>query len=171
MPTTNTLKPILWLLLVLSTPLALGEPVLRDFSGKPAEVKDYAGNGKWLLVMYWASDCHVCNAEVHRYTDFHRRHRDKDASVLGISLDGAQREEAAKLFVKQHKVDFPNLIGEPGPITLQYSDLVGEDWYGTPAFLLYDPNGRLSAMQVGAIPVELVEKFIASQHPANGATP
>ena len=47
------------------------EPEILD-----AQIEDYAGKGKWLAVMYWASDCHVCNVEVGNYADFHERHRE-----------------------------------------------------------------------------------------------
>jgi len=34
---------------------------LADFDGNPKAISDYSGKGKWLVVMIWASDCHVCN--------------------------------------------------------------------------------------------------------------
>ena len=36
---------------------------LQDFDGQPKSISDYAGKGKWLVVMIWASDCHICNQE------------------------------------------------------------------------------------------------------------
>ena len=34
----------------------------EDFSGKPQKLENYVGkDGKWLIVMMWASDCHICN--------------------------------------------------------------------------------------------------------------
>jgi peroxiredoxin len=152
-------------------PAVAADNVFEDFTGKPARIEDYAGDGKWLLVMYWASDCHVCNAEAHSYVDFHRRHHDQDASVLGISLDGLDNKAAAQGFLDRHKVNFPNLIGAPAPIALHYQNLVGESWYGTPTFLLFDPRGELFAMQVGAIPPHVVEKFIAKNSETAGKEP
>jgi peroxiredoxin len=153
-----------WFLALLFSfaPLATAsDSIFQDFSGNAAQIEDYAGKGKWLLVMYWAADCHVCNVEAHSYVDFHARHHTTDASVLGISLDGQANRKAAEAFIARHEVSFPNLIGEPDLVALHYSTLVGETWFGTPTFLLYDPEGTLFAMQVGAIPVEMIEGFIA----------
>ena len=61
------------LLLMIPLPAGAGDSILQDFDGNNAQIEDYAGKGKWLAVMYWASDCHVCNIEAANYADFHRR--------------------------------------------------------------------------------------------------
>lgn len=133
---------------------------LTDFDGRPAGIERYAGNGKWLVVMIWASDCHVCNQEVEHYEAFHEAHQQRDARVLGISMDGLDNVEAARNFIKRHKVRFANLIGSPQDVTRLYGELTGEYLPGTPTFLIYDPKGKLVAKQAGAVPVKLIEDFI-----------
>ena len=143
-----------WLL-----PLAQAQ-ALQDFNGKSREISDYSGKGKWLIVMIWASDCHVCNKEVHNYVDFQFVHADEDAQVLGISIDGKARKLEAEKFIQRHKVNFPNLIGEPAEVARLFTQLTGAYFAGTPAFLFYDPRGELRAQQLGAVPIEMIEKFI-----------
>ena len=91
----NTLRNIVILTLFLSAGSFASE-TFDDFSGNQKSIKDYVGNGKWLVVMLWASDCHVCNQEAHQYVKFHKLHKDKDAIVLGISLDGKNKKADAK---------------------------------------------------------------------------
>jgi len=134
--------------------------VLAHFDGKAADIGDYAGKGKWLVVMIWASDCHVCNDEVENYDLFHNAHKNKDATVLGISIDGKQGLGEAQKFVSRHHVDFPNLIGEPEELTQMFTGITGVSWVGTPTFLIYNPKGKLVVQQIGAVPVELIESFI-----------
>ena len=134
---------------------------LKDFEGNPGAISNYTGNGKWLVVMIWASDCHICNHEAHQYVDFHFAHSDDDASVLGISIDGKAKKKDAEAFIKRHHVTFPNLIGEPLTVARMFYELTGSSWIGTPTFLIYDPKGELVAQQVGAVPTELIEDFIA----------
>lgn len=133
----------------------------EDFTGKPQTLESYTGKGKWLVVMMWASDCHVCNHEAHQYVDFHMIHSDNDATVLGISLDGDSRKKEAEEFIKKHSVDFPNLIAEPQHVSKMYQELTGEFFAGTPTFLIYSPEGELKAAQAGAVPTTLIEDFIA----------
>ncbi len=134
--------------------------VLEDFQGSVRRLEEFTGTGKWLIVMIWASDCHICNTEVPEYMAFHDSHKDKDASVLGISMDGKSRLEQAKQFIDNHLVNFPSLIGEPAAVTELYRQLTGSFLAGTPAFLVYAPSGELAAKQIGAVPVQLIEEFI-----------
>lgn len=133
---------------------------LQDFNGNPKVISDYSGKGKWLVVMIWASDCHVCNKEAHAYVDFHFVHADDDAQILGISIDGQARKAEAEKFIQRHKLNFPNLLGEPAVVARLFSQLTGTYFAGTPAFLFYDPQGELRAQQLGAVPIELIEDFI-----------
>jgi peroxiredoxin len=133
---------------------------LQDLNGQPKSISDYAGKGKWLVVMIWASDCHVCNKEAHAYVDFHFVHAEDNAQVLGISIDGQAKKAEALKFIERHKINFPNLIGEPEEVARLFSELTGTYFVGTPAFLIYDPTGNLRVQQVGAVPPELIENFI-----------
>lgn len=136
---------------------------LYDLKGEPSSIDSFSGEGKWLVVMFWASDCHVCNMEAHQYVDFHFTHSDTDATVLGVSLDGMANKVAAEGFIKKHKINFPNLIGEPEAVANLFFELTGVSWRGTPTFLIYSPKGKLMVQQIGAVPTELIENFMASQ--------
>ena len=142
---------------------------LYELNGKPSSIEKYTGKGKWLVVMFWSSDCHICNKEAHQYVDFHFAHSDEDASVLGISLDGLKNKVLANGFIKKHKVNFPNLIGEPEAVADMFTQLTGVLWAGTPTFLIYSPKGELVVQQIGAVPTELIENFISSQAAATKA--
>ena len=136
------------------------ETQLFDLQGNPRSLGEFIGRGKWTVVVFWASDCPVCNAEVQQYVLFHDSYQDGQATVLGISLDGPTKKREALRFIDRHMVDFPNLIGQPRAIARLYTELVGEAWRGTPSFLIFSPTGELRARQVGAVPVELIEAFI-----------
>ena len=137
-----------------------------DFQGNQKSITDYTGNGKWLVVMLWASDCHVCNQEAHQYIKFHQDHVGKDAQVLGISLDGVAKKNDAQEFIKRHQINFPSLIGEPEKIAAMYQELTGDNWIGTPSFMVYTPRGELLGAQAGAVPVSVIESFMERESAA-----
>lgn len=147
-------------LIVSCLPLAQAAPVFTDLSGQPRAVDDYLGDGKWRVVVIWASDCPVCNAEAYQYVDFHLIHQDDDARVLGISIDGPKNVAAAKDFVSRHEINFPNLIAAPDAVAQWYGGITGESLRGTPTIMLFDPAGELQARQAGAVPAEVIEAFI-----------
>lgn len=151
---------LLWLSI---SSLSAAAGPLYDLQGEPGSIDSFSGEGKWLVVMLWASDCHVCNMEAHQYVDFHFVHSDTDATVLGISLDGMANKVAAEGFIKKHKINFPNLIGEPEEVANLFTSLTGVAWRGTPTFLIYSPQGKLMIQQIGAVPTDLIESFMASR--------
>lgn len=155
----TVLRTFVFLALALASAFASAGP-LSDFDGQPRALEDYLGRGKWLVVMFWASDCRVCNSEAYQYVDFHDLHHDRDAQVLGISMDGTAGLAAARAFVQRHGVTFPNLIGDPEAVARLYHRYTGEPFRGTPSFLVFDPRGELQARQVGAVPRTVIEEFI-----------
>ena len=141
----------------------MGGGILRGFDGSFHTLDEYTGKGQWTVVMLWASDCHACNAEAKQYVKFHTAHKDKDARMLGVSLDGMEKKAEAEEFVQRHKVSFPNLIEAPLKVAQLYENLTGQQWLGTPSFLVYSPEGELRAAQVGAVPTQIIESFIAKE--------
>lgn len=153
----------LLILLAIALPInGYASTFFKDLDGKVHTVDEFTGQGKWAIVMLWASDCHICNREAHQYVKFHAAHKDQDAIVLGISMDGDAKLKEAKAFVARHAVNFTNLIGKPDQVAAMFSDLTGSRFVGTPTFLIFAPDGELKAQQAGAVPVELIEKFMAN---------
>jgi len=163
MPTIKNLHRTLLCLCLLIPVMNLQAGVLQDFAGKPVSIEQYTGKGKWTIVMIWASDCLVCNKEASHYEQFHQKHKGLDAVMLGISMDGKTNKKSALGFVKEHKLTFPNIIGEPQTVADLFYDATGENWVGTPTFLIYSPAGKLTVQQVGAVPVAIIEEFLQQQ--------
>lgn len=164
--TRQPARTLLLITLILMSGLAIAEystGMLRGFDGSIHSLDEYTGQGQWTVVMLWASDCSACNAEARSYEKFHQAHKDSDARILGVSLDGRGKKTDAEAFISRHGITFNNLIDEPESVASMYTDLTGKSWIGTPTFLLFSPIGELRAAQVGAVPVEIIEKFIAKE--------
>ncbi|MDH5324045.1 MAG: TlpA family protein disulfide reductase [Gammaproteobacteria bacterium] len=136
--------------------------VLKDFNGNIKTLDDYTGQGQWVVLMFWASDCSVCNKEVHQYVALHKKHLKSHMRVLGVSLDGDKKIDAARDFLKKHQVNFPNLITDPATGARLY-ELSGDSWIGTPSFMVFKPNGELVGAQTGAVPANVIESFITRE--------
>jgi len=136
---------------------------LKSIAGENSSLDAHIGKGQWKVVILWASDCHACNQEAEQYIQFHEEYKNKNIQLLGISMDGAKKLDAAKAFIKRHDVTYPNLIGEFGKVASLYESLTDGEWLGTPTILIFSPKGELKAAQPGAVPVKLIEEFILSQ--------
>lgn len=149
--------------LALAAPFAHAFGPLTGTDGTPQKLENYLVKGKWNVVMVWASYCGVCNEEVGKYMAFHNKHKDRDATVIGISVDGKDNKADADEFLKRHKVNFPNAIAELDSVEATMPKMTGKEWLGTPTFLVYKPNGELASMKVGAVPTAFVEDLIARE--------
>ncbi len=163
----RTLWPGLVLSLALAAALALAPNVSRaaleiqELDGNVVHLEDRVGNGKWLLVMLWATDCHICKQQKPEMSRFHDLHKDTDAEVLGIALDGMGAVEEVKQYLEQYQPSFPNYVGEIAIIASHYLVMTEEDLRGTPTYLLFNPQGELVGNNPGPLSIDALESFMA----------
>ena len=129
--------------------------------GKLLKTPPSLTDGRWTLVMIWATTCHVCKAQKGVISEFHDAHKDKDAKVFGIALDGRRGLDDVNEYLSEHKASFPNYVWDFPSTAISYMKLTEQDLRGTPTYLLFDPKGELMGNNPGPITAEAVERFIA----------
>jgi len=139
----------------LATASVFADPVdysLPDLNGKEHSLADY--RGKWVVVNYWATWCPPCQEEIPDLVDFHERHKNKDAVVVGINFEDIGTEQL-QTFVDSFLISYPVLRSEPsaatplGPIP------------GLPTTYIIAPDGSPVARQVGPVTGEQLDDYIA----------
>jgi len=133
---------------------------LRDLDGRERNVNEFIGRGKWTIVVTWAHDCPICDREIDEMAAFHVANRDKDAIVLGVTLDGAEFRSEARAFVRRHKLPFVNLITEPSQAVMM--KFGAGQYVGSPTYYIYDPAGEIVGQNIGPLTRTEVEDFIRS---------
>ena len=169
MEVSHRIRPVFqrWLALPLALLLSLASgpspasPIFKNLRTG----EEFQRDGKWLVVMIWASDCEICKREAGSYQRFHARRSPLDARVVGLTLDGEVRETDAREFVARHGLEFDNLLAEPETVIGYYQLLTASRWIGTPSFLVFGPDGELMAKQAGALEPAIIEDFIAANSP------
>jgi thiol-disulfide isomerase/thioredoxin len=146
--------------LLLGVAARAAEPVaysLPDINGKTHSLQEY--RGKWVIVNFWATWCPPCQDEIPDLVDFHDRHRDKDAVVVGINFEDIGQEQL-EAFVDSFLISYPVLRSQPspstplGPIT------------GLPTTIIIAPDGSPVARQVGPVTARQLEDYIARKQQA-----
>lgn len=131
-----------------------------DLNGKRQSLNHYLKAGKWLVVMIWAENCSACNKEIGQYIKLHEKLKNSHAQVLGISIDGWSNRKLALDFIKRHKVTFPNLLIEKKDLPQFFQPITNKYFVGTPTFMIYSRDKRFEGSQAGAIPADVIEKYI-----------
>lgn len=129
---------------------------LPDLSGKTHDVREFIGRGKWTVVAVWSADCPICKRDIHHMAFFHEAHGQRDAQVLGLSVDGYAQRHKAREFVDDQGLNFPNLIG-----TRADAERLGQTRFiGTPTYYFFSPEGTLRAQRVGSVTQTQAEEII-----------
>lgn len=134
---------------------------LRTMDGQPIKLDQHVGKGKWTLVMFWAIDCVVCERNKPAIKAFHDKHKDIDATVVGVSIDGMEFADTIREKVASDGIKFPNYVAELPLLAANYQIAAEESFRGTPTYWFFSPDGELKAVNPGPVRLEALESYMA----------
>lgn len=134
---------------------------VRTLEGKFTTLSQHFEKDKWTLVMLWTTDCGICQREYPAMSEFHDKHKDVDAKVIGVSLDGYSELDSITEHINEMPMTFDNLIGEITVVAFNYESATEEPLRGTPTFLMFNPQGQLVGHNPGPVKPEALENFIS----------
>jgi thiol-disulfide isomerase/thioredoxin len=157
------------LTLVTSLPATAGDPFrdLVTLQGDELSGLPQADDGKWTLVMLWATYCHACEEQKPDISAFNDQHKEGKVSVVGISIEG--RDNLSKIQQHQSKSSdsFPSYVGEQLLISSNLELVAGEPLRGTPTYIMLNPENEIVALNPGLLNMDDLESFVQKHVYAN----
>ena len=99
--------------------------------------------GQVVLLNFWASWCVPCREEASLLEATWRAYRDKGVLFIGVNIQDS--DEAARAFLREFRITYPNGPDHGGRIAIDYGV------YGIPETFFIGRDGRILAKHVGAI--------------------
>ena len=112
-----------------------------------------AQRGRVVVVNFWASWCYpACYEEAPVLEQSWRAYRDRGVLVIGVDIQDTV--EAARKFMRDFGLSFPNAPDPTGKVSVDYGT------YGVPETFFIDRRGRIRARHVGALTDDVIRAHV-----------
>lgn len=123
-----------------------GEKRIKDFVIK--------GLDKPSIVVYWATYCDYCIAEIPHLVNLQQKYKDK-IKIMGFSVENKPKQDFLD-FIRYHNINYDIFYGKE---VYELADSMG-GVRGIPAIFMFDKNGVFHKNFLGLLPPEILESEI-----------
>ena len=127
---------------------------LPDADGQVHRLSDH--RGKWVVINFWATWCGPCMVEIPELMQFHERHKDDDAIVIGVNFEEIETPDLVK-FIDEMGINYLVVRAGDTPI------LPFEPLKGLPSTFFVDPHGEYVASHAGPVDAAAIDDFLARE--------
>lgn len=141
---------------------AAGVPV-KTLAGADSTFAEQIQPGHWTVVMIWTTYCGICRKQYPLLSAFHNAHEARDAQVLGVALDGVAAMDEVRAYVAKKPFSYPTVVADAEVIGKMFESATGEEFTGTPTYMMFNPKRQLVAFKSGVIAANTLEDYVKSK--------
>jgi peroxiredoxin Q/BCP len=135
------------------------EFTLTSQEGAPVSLKDY--RGKWVVLYFYPKDqTYGCTIEAHKFQVDQPKYAERDAVVLGVSVDNV---DSHKKFCAKEGLHFKLLADTDRKVTDSYGSLtnLGLVKFSARHTFIIDPAGKIAKAYMSVDPSKHSEEVLA----------
>ncbi len=122
---------------------------VKTLDGESVSLNTLLGEGKPVLIDFWATWCGPCRMVIPHLGELHRKYGKDGLVVIGMNLENpAEDQQAVKSFVKRYRMDYQNVFAQHAI----YQFFSGMAAARIPYTLVFGSDGRLIWRMVGYSP-------------------
>ncbi len=116
---------------------------VKIMDGDNVKMSDLTGNGKVVLVNFWATWCGPCRREIPDLVALQEKFKSKGVEVVGLTVEEPALEGRVRAFAKQFSINY-KLGFSPEEVFFLHNQASGNDPRAPiPQSFIFDKNGKL----------------------------
>ncbi len=123
-------------------------------------VLDELQQGRWELVMFWATYCHICKKDFEKLAEFIEQNPSINLTIIGVVTDGIESKQKAVSQIESRNLNYTHMLTNFDHSDALYQDITQTRLIGVPSQLLYDTKNELVGFSRNAIDLDALEVVI-----------
>lgn len=120
---------------------------------------DQLQDGRYELVMFWATYCHTCKKDFIALGEFIEDNPEIPLTLVGVVVDGVEEISKTEELVEQNNLDYAHILTNYDMANEFHMQVTDRQLIGTPSYILYDKDNKLVGVNPNSIDIEALELF------------
>ena len=123
-------------------------------------VLDELQEGRWELVMFWATYCPICKKDFEKLAQFIKENPSIPLTIVGVVTDGLEEKQKALRQIDQRQLNYTHVLTDFDRSDELYHEITESRLIGVPSQLLYNTNNELVGFSRNAIDLDALEIIV-----------
>ncbi|MEM8844813.1 MAG: TlpA disulfide reductase family protein [Pseudomonadota bacterium] len=147
-------------LILFSTSYANQGEIFQPTDAIASTVENQLEDGRWELVMFWATYCGLCKDDFKKLQEFMDDNPDLDFTLVGVVVDGVEQKAKTEALIEKYDLNYAHILTDFDTANEFYTSKANVQLIGTPSYLLYDKENKVAGANPNAIDIEALDLFI-----------
>jgi thiol-disulfide isomerase/thioredoxin len=113
--------------------------------------------GRWELVMFWATYCSICKKDFEKLAEFIKDNPSINLTIVGVVTDGLEAKQKALSQIDSRNLNYTHVLTDFDQSNELYQDITQSKLIGVPSQLLYNTKNELVGFSRNAIDLDALE--------------